>query len=465
MALANVAWALASNGKRVAAVDFDLEAPGLPRFFAPFLDAGTLASVPGVIDLFTDFTEGSISSQIPSIEAGFRDPLNLDQYTIRLRWEFPAGGALDLIPAGRPGASYARNVTRFDWNEFYARFGGFDFVESLKRMLKENYDYVLIDSRTGINETSGICTVQMPDILVVLFTLNRQAIDGVARVAESVETQQANVARDPKLRVFPITTRVELAEKEKLDRARDRVKMTFSRFLWHLPSATHAQYWSDVEMLYYPYYAYEETLCAFVDRPGSRSSMLASIERISAYLTDGSVEQIAEIDDAKRLPVLEAFEQGSFRAMEETARSPIERTCFISYSSRDDDFAKKLDGDLRQRGVKCWFAPRDLPIGAKTRHGIDEAIRTHDRMIIILSEHSIRSSWVEKEVETAFEREAATGQTILMPIRLDSSVMETNEAWASDIRRQRNIGNFSEWQDYDLYATSLAALLKSPEQY
>ncbi len=332
-------------------------------------------------------------------------------------------------------------------------------------MLKENYDYVLIDSRTGISETSGICTVQLPDILVVLFTLNRQAIEGVARVAESVETQRASSARDPRLIIFPITTRVELAEKEKLDKARDRVRMTFSRFLWHLPSANHAQYWSDVEILHHPYYAYEETLCAFVDRPGSTSSMLASIERISGYLTSGSVEQFAEIDDAKRLPVLQAFEQGSFGTMAEEVKSPIERTCFISYSSSDDEFAKKLDGDLRRRGVKCWFAPRDLPIGAKTRDGIDEAIKTSDRMIIILSENSIRSTWVEKEVETAFERESAIGQTILMPIRLDPSVMGTNEAWASDIRRQRNIGDFSEWRDKNAYATSLEALINSLKQY
>jgi hypothetical protein len=241
--------------------------------------------------------------------------------------------------------------------------------------------------------------------------------------------------------------------------------MKFSRFLWHLPSEKHEQYWSDVEIPHYPYYAYEETLCAFADRPGSTSTMLASIERISEYLTSGSVKQVAEIDDVKRLPVLQTFEQGSFGAFTEDVKSPIERTCFISYSSNDDEFARKLDGDLRRRGVKCWFAPRDLPIGAKTRDGIDRAIKTADRMIIILSKNSIRSTWVEKEVETAFEKEAAIGQTILIPIRLDPSVMEANEAWASDIRRQRNIGDFSKWQDEDAYATSLEALINSLKQY
>jgi TIR domain len=61
--------------------------------------------------------------------------------------------------------------------------------------------------------------------------------------------------------------------------------------------------------------------------------------------------------------------------------------------------------DLQNKGVRCWFAPHDLPIGAKILDGIDEAIRLRDKVLLILSEHSIKSDWVEDEVTTAFEEE------------------------------------------------------------
>ena len=86
--------------------------------------------------------------------------------------------------------------------------------------------------------------------------------------------------------------------------------------------------------------------------------------------------------------------------------SPIEYySCFISYSSKDEDFAKRLYADLQTEHVRCWFAPEDLKIGEKFRPRIDEAIRWYDKLLLVLSENSVNSPWVEKEVETAFEKE------------------------------------------------------------
>ena len=85
---------------------------------------------------------------------------------------------------------------------------------------------------------------------------------------------------------------------------------------------------------------------------------------------------------------------------------PIEfYSCFISYSSKDQEFAERLHADLQAKGVRCWFAPEDMKIGAETRQAIDEAIRLHDKLLLVLSEHSVDSDWVQKEVETAFEQE------------------------------------------------------------
>jgi hypothetical protein len=148
--------------------------------------------------------------------------------------------------------------------------------------------------------------------------------------------------------------------------------------------------------------------------------------------------------------------------MKSLVQNPIEfYSCFISYSSKDDEFAKRLYADLQREHVRCWFAPEDLKIGDKLRPRIDGAIRVYDKLLLILSENSIHSPWVEKEVETAFEKEhKSTGKTVLFPIRLDDAVMKTDQAWAADIRRTRHIGDFSNWKSHDQYKTALDRLLR-----
>ncbi len=144
------------------------------------------------------------------------------------------------------------------------------------------------------------------------------------------------------------------------------------------------------------------------------------------------------------------------------AMSPIQfYSCFISYSSKDQEFAERLYADLQAKGVRCWFAPEDLKIGDPFRQRIDDAIRRYDKLLVVLSETSVASSWVESEVEAAMERErTAKGQVVLFPIRLDEAVMKTGQAWAADIRRKRHMGDFSHWHDHNSYQKAFQRLLR-----
>ena len=135
-------------------------------------------------------------------------------------------------------------------------------------------------------------------------------------------------------------------------------------------------------------------------------------------------------------------------------------TCFISYSNRDEAFARRLYADLQSNGVRCWFAPEDLKIGDKMRVRIDESIRLYDKLLLVLSEHSVKSPWVEKEVETAFEKERQHIKEVLFPLRVDETVMHTSQAWAADIRRTRHIGDFTRWKQHDDYQQALERLLR-----
>jgi hypothetical protein len=135
-------------------------------------------------------------------------------------------------------------------------------------------------------------------------------------------------------------------------------------------------------------------------------------------------------------------------------------SCFISYSTKDQIFAERLYADLQNRNVRCWFAPHDLPIGAKTWDAIDEAIRLRDKLLLILSRASIASEWVEDEVNKAYAEERSRKEVVLFPIRIDNAVISTPEPWAVKLRDQRNIGDFRQWKKQAEYQTSLDRLLR-----
>lgn len=143
------------------------------------------------------------------------------------------------------------------------------------------------------------------------------------------------------------------------------------------------------------------------------------------------------------------------------AQAPLlYQPCFISYSNQDLEFARHLHRDLQAEGVRCWFAPADLPIGAKTRPSLDEQILLHDRLLLILSEDSIASPWVEQEVETALAKERKENRLVLFPIRLDDAVMRVETGWPALVRNSRNIGDFRDWTKPKNYQSALERLLR-----
>jgi TIR domain len=144
-----------------------------------------------------------------------------------------------------------------------------------------------------------------------------------------------------------------------------------------------------------------------------------------------------------------------------SSMSPIQfYSSFISYSAKDTPFAERLYADLQSKGVRCWYAPEDLKIREKIRVGIDQSIRVHEKLLLILSRYSVKSEWVEKEVETAMERERRENRIVLFPIRPDDAVMKIENGWPADVRRSRNIGDFRGWKTHDTYQKSIDRLVR-----
>jgi uncharacterized protein YjbI with pentapeptide repeats len=148
---------------------------------------------------------------------------------------------------------------------------------------------------------------------------------------------------------------------------------------------------------------------------------------------------------------------------------PIEfYSCFISYSTKDQEFADRLYADLQNKGVRCWFAPYDMQGGKKIHEQIDEAIRVYQRLLLILSPASMDSEWVKREITKACNRQTQEKRRVLFPVGLVN--FETLRDWEClDPRTGKDLAgeiigfyipDFSNWKDHDGYQREFEKLLK-----
>ena len=173
MALVNAAVSLALRGRRVLAVDFDIEAPGLDTFDVLRPHEG----LPGVIDFVTEYLE---SGKAPDASG----------YIGRCPPIGDMGGELWIMPSGKT-ETYSANFKQLDWADLYDRHDGYLLFEDLKEQWNRiaQPDYVLIDSRTGHTDTSGICTRHLPDSVVVFFFPNEQNLRGLVEVVNDIRAE------------------------------------------------------------------------------------------------------------------------------------------------------------------------------------------------------------------------------------------------------------------------------------
>ncbi len=356
MALANLGWILASQGLRVLVVDWDLEAPGLHRYYHPLLVDPELHGTDGLIDMLRAYVDEALPGPDrpgpgPDPREWLAAPGRLERYLCGLALDLPDGGKLDLMPAGRQNAAYSAAVTSFNWRSFYTRadIRGAEFLYALREQWTGAYDYVLIDSRTGVSDTSGICTVLMPDTVVDCFTLGAQSIRG------GVDAARAIVAADEReIRVLPVPMRVEDAERAGLAAGRDLAHDAFDPYLerWLSPERR-ADYWRDVEVPYKPFYAYEEVPATIVDRPQQGRSLLAAFERLAAWLTDGRVSALRPLPDQARRRLYAAYLR--------TGRTRS-RQVHVSYAPKDRVWAEWISETLRGFGYLVSLHSAAVPL-------------------------------------------------------------------------------------------------------
>ncbi len=132
------------------------------------------------------------------------------------------------------------------------------------------------------------------------------------------------------------------------------------------------------------------------------------------------------------------------------AESPImPADLFISYSHADSRFVEKLEKKLKERHIRYWRDIHEMKAGKMERQ-IERAIRMNPIVLLVLSENSVASDWVEWEVSVARELEKTEKRDVLCPVTLDDSWKECD--WPGPLRRQimeYNVLDFSEDADFD----------------
>ena len=184
LALGNVAWEAALHGKKVVVIDFDLEAPGVPALI-PFRThvikhLHDKKKSGGLFEWILYYQKHQI---IPSIRDFYATaPIEDD--------DFEKGGAIYIVPAGYGDFDYSDKLQSFNWDKFYEHENGRELFNELRDEIEfqfDNPDLVLIDSRTGLTDIGGICTLLLPDKVVILTGLNDQNITGCKTVIDTIE--------------------------------------------------------------------------------------------------------------------------------------------------------------------------------------------------------------------------------------------------------------------------------------
>lgn len=190
MSLLNVACILAGRGRRVLMIDFDLEAPGLTLFKEKSRKNQPPPRQAGLVELIQDFLRNPKESPLADKDnpASFRDHY-VRALPIPDKLQQLEGGCLDLMPSGLIDETYQQRLYSIKFDRLYEEGIGQPLFKHFKKVVRDSglYDYVLIDSRTGLSDEGSICTRDLADHLVVLTGLNRQNVEGTVRVLQQLK--------------------------------------------------------------------------------------------------------------------------------------------------------------------------------------------------------------------------------------------------------------------------------------
>lgn len=256
--------------KKVLLMDWDLEAPGLPYFFPNKRDT----TKKGMIDLLTAYMEfvknDGDAADLPTLDANYIQSVheNVENTTQLPHY------ALDVVSAGHE-TDYLQTLSAINWDTFYDTYNGKDYIEWLKGDLLQRYDYILIDSRTGMSEYSGIPNIQFPDLNIFIIAPTEQNFTGALQVAKYIQQSDYVQKKYRENWILPILSRIDPFLIEKLKDWSNDFKNRFQPFFENVfkalrkPMNTLDAFIEDSSLYYTSQLAYGENVVFPVKGKGS----------------------------------------------------------------------------------------------------------------------------------------------------------------------------------------------------
>jgi TIR domain-containing protein/CobQ/CobB/MinD/ParA family nucleotide binding protein len=385
-ALANIGVILAQWGYRVLIVDWDIEAPGLSHYLSEYAPPPTT----GVLGFLLDCQRGK--------------PEGWQAYASHVRLSGCPHG-IHIMAAASENEDYTGLVQSLDWDELYDKHDFGTRVEQLRHDWVDQFDFVLIDSRTGVTDFSGLTTAQLPDTLAFLFTANIQSLEGCCRIAERAMAARRNLPIDrPALLPLPIVAKFD--QREEYDRAqtwRGKFNERLGTFLdiWVPREISRPRLIDFLTIPYVPRWTFGEDLAASIEPRETDGVRTAStpvsytLETIAAILANG-FKKIELLSSSRDEYVLTARTTAQTRVAREGGRRKI----FISYARQHADVAEQVKLVMAAANFDLWMDQlSDLPVGEQWSSRTLQEIEQSDCMIAIVGPSDQTSTYQQAEIE------------------------------------------------------------------
>jgi len=417
--LANVAVWMARAGFNVLCVDWDLEAPGLYHY----LSENSLI-LPGPRTGIVELISGLRVGRRPTWERVVRSTAIKD-----------AKGKLDFLDAGDTSSDdYGKQLAAIDWDESYQdkeiQLG--ERIEQLRREWVRDYDFVLLDSRTGLTDIGGICTAQLPDLVVLVFAPNRQGLDGTLGALDKARKQRAMLPLDRgDFMALPVPSRFDPnaigADLDKWTRILgERLQPVYDE--WRDKDTPVERLNALLRIPHVARWSLGEPLPVLLESSDDPSSVSYAIATVAAFLARGLEDSKLLVEERNRY-VREVLESNrSLLGASAAAAKRFAYDLFISFSREDREFARLVAAELSARGRAVFFDEKSIDVGARWASSLSRALEEARGVAAIVGKEI--SSWQRSEVEAFADLAREDRSRAVLPVLRHGHVPDWPELFA-----------------------------------
>lgn len=422
MSLANIAFELVKRNKKVLMVDWDLEAPGLERYFNKFEIDRTAE---GLLQLLVQFRNNKT--------VDYKNYL----WTIFTEFSQP----IYLLHSGREKdpSKYSADLETFKWDDFFKPDGGGRHLEDLRKQWLKDFDLVLIDSRTGLSDASGVCTIMLPDVVIPMFTANYQSLFGIRDIMNFAQSARQRLSVDRMaLTILPLPsrfgTRVEFKESQEwLDRIADILRDCFSDWLpkWIEPRYVLEQ----VKIPQVDYFSFGEKLAVVEQGTNDPEGMGFIYAKLADFLASDFTDVETFIGNTYYHERKAAYQKSKAANTGTSNKTPekYKYDLFVSYPRSAYQWVREvlLPGlteylnDELGYNPQIFFDTSETITGTEWNAAYKEALEKSKVFLFVFSEAwETKSGFVNNELLFAEARQKVTAVNVVFPVLFGKGPVE-----------------------------------------